>query len=98
MLTVAALSRASLDAPGVALAVASGALTSALGYIVWYTALPQLKVSTAATSQLSVPVLAALGGIVFLGEAMTLRLVVASTAILGGIACVVLGGSEPVKD
>jgi drug/metabolite transporter (DMT)-like permease len=98
MLTVAALSRASLDAPGVALAVASGALTSALGYIVWYTALPQLKVSTAATSQLSVPVLAALGGIVFLGEAMSLRLVVASTAILGGIACVVLGGSEPVKD
>jgi drug/metabolite transporter (DMT)-like permease len=91
VLSAATLPWASLDAHGVACAIASGALASALGYIVWYTALPKLKVSTAATAQLSVPVLAALGGIVFLGEALTLRLVVASVAILGGIACVVIG-------
>ncbi|WP_280154414.1 DMT family transporter [Piscinibacter sp. XHJ-5] len=90
VLSVATLPWASLDARGVAFAIASGALASALGYIVWYAVLPRLKVSTAATAQLSVPMIAALGGIVFLGEAPTLRLVVASAAILGGIACVVM--------
>lgn len=82
---------ASVDKAGLGYAVASGALTSGLGYAVWYTALPALKATTAATVQLSVPVLAALGGIVFLGEAVTLRLALASAAILGGIALVVLG-------
>ena len=81
---------ASLDAAGVWLAVASGALTSGIGYAVWYTALPALKATSAASVQLSVPVLAALGGIAFLGEPLTLRLVLASSAILGGIALVVL--------
>ena len=61
-----------------------------MGYAIWYTAVPALKATTAATVQLSVPVLAALGGIVFLGEAVTLRLGLASLAILGGIALVVL--------
>jgi drug/metabolite transporter (DMT)-like permease len=81
---------ASFDAAGVWYAVISGAVTSALGYIVWYTALPLLKTSTASTAQLSVPVLTALGGIAFLGETMTLRLALASVAILSGIALVVL--------
>jgi drug/metabolite transporter (DMT)-like permease len=81
---------ASLDAAGFWLAVASGALTSGIGYAIWYTALPALKATTAATVQLSVPVIAALGGIAFLGEPLTLRLVLASAAILGGIALVVL--------
>jgi len=81
---------ASLDAAGFWLAVASGALTSGIGYAIWYTALPALKATTAATLQLSVPVIAALGGIAFLGEPLTLRLVLASAAILGGIALVVL--------
>ena len=84
------LQRVTLDAAGIGYALASGALTSGLGYAIWYTAVPALKATTAATVQLSVPVLAALGGIVFLGEAVTLRLGLASLAILGGIALVVL--------
>ena len=79
---------ASLDAAGFGYAVASGALTSGIGYAIWYTALPALKATTAATVQLSVPVIAALGGIAFLGEPVTLRLLLASSAILGGIALV----------
>jgi drug/metabolite transporter (DMT)-like permease len=75
---------------GFGYAVASGALTSGLGYAIWYTALPALKATQAATVQLSVPVIAALGGIVLLGEPLTLRLVVASCAILGGISLVIL--------
>lgn len=81
---------ASLDSAGLLYAVSSGALTSGIGYAIWYTALPALKATHAATVQLSVPVVAALGGVIFLGEAVTLRLVLASTAILGGIALVIL--------
>lgn len=69
-------------------AVASGALTSGLGYAVWYAVLPQWTATKAATVQLSVPVLAAAGGVALLGEAVTPRLVLASAAILGGIALV----------
>lgn len=79
-----------LDSTGFCYAVASGALTSGIGYAVWYTALPALKAAKAATVQLSVPVIAALGGIVFLGEPLTLQLVLASVTILGGIALVIL--------
>lgn len=75
---------------GVWYAILSGAFTSGLGYAVWYTALPALASTTAAAVQLSVPVLAALGGVAFLGEAVSLRLVVASIAIIGGIALVIL--------
>ena len=82
--------RASLDTAGFCYALASGALTSGIGYAIWYTALPALKATQAATVQLSVPVIAALGGIVFLGESLTLRLMLASIAILGGIALVIL--------
>lgn len=81
---------ASLDSAGLWYAIASGALASGIGYAIWYTALPALKATNAATVQLSVPVIAALGGIIFLGEAITLRLVLASVAILGGIALVIL--------
>jgi drug/metabolite transporter (DMT)-like permease len=80
----------SLDSAGFLLAVASGALASGIGYAIWYTVLPALKATNAATVQLSVPVIAALGGIAFLGESVTLRLVLASVAILGGIALVIL--------
>ncbi|TRZ97051.1 MAG: DMT family transporter [Rhodocyclaceae bacterium] len=89
-LSVLALSSASLDRAGLGYAVASGALASGMGYAIWYTALPGLKATSAATVQLSVPVLAALGGVIFLGEAITLRLALASIAILGGIALVIL--------
>lgn len=80
----------SLDTAGLWYAVSSGALASGLGYVIWYSALPALKATNAATVQLSVPVIAALGGIVFLGEPVTLRLALASVAILGGIALVIM--------
>lgn len=89
------LNRASLDTTGVCYAVSSGALASGLGYAVWYTALPALKATHAATVQLSVPVIAAVGGIVFLGEPVTLRLALAAVAILGGIALVILEKQQP---
>ncbi|MFV0672997.1 DMT family transporter [Variovorax sp. tm] len=76
------------DAMGLVLAVASGALTSGLGYAVWYAVLGRLGAMRAATVQLSVPLLAAFGGVLFLSEAITPRLAVASIAILGGIALV----------
>jgi drug/metabolite transporter (DMT)-like permease len=80
----------SLDSAGLGYAVVSGALASGLGYALWYQALPALKATHAATVQLSVPVIAALGGIAFIGETVTLTLVLASGAILGGIALVIL--------
>ncbi|KFN44545.1 DMT family transporter [Arenimonas oryziterrae] len=76
------------DARGALYAVASGAIASGLGYAIWYTALRGLRASSAASVQLSVPVLAAIGGVLFLGESLTLRLVVATLTILGGIALV----------
>lgn len=81
-----------VTAPGLALAVASGAVASGLGYALWYAALPALRATQAALVQLSVPPLAALGGVAFLGESLSLRLVVAAAAILGGIALAVAGG------
>jgi drug/metabolite transporter (DMT)-like permease len=84
------LNRASLNTAGVLYAMASGGLASGIGYAIWYTALPGLKAAQAATVQLSVPVIAALGAILFLGESLSLRLVFASVAILGGIALVTL--------
>jgi drug/metabolite transporter (DMT)-like permease len=80
-----------LDDRGALLAVLSGALASGLGYAIWYAALRGLNATRAATVQLSVPVIAALGGIVFLGEPITLRLTLASVTILGGIALVLFG-------
>jgi len=90
LLSMLTLREVSLDTAGLAYAVASGALASGIGYAIWYTALPALKATSAATVQLSVPVIAALGGVLFLGEAVTLRLALASVAILGGIALVIL--------
>lgn len=74
------------DSSGVAYAVLSGALASGVGYALWYSALPFLRPTKAATVQLSVPVLTAMGGVCLLGEALTLRLVLCSAAVLGGIA------------
>jgi len=79
-----------LDIAGVIYAIISGAITSGLGYVIWYSVLPSLKAASAATVQLSVPVLAATGGILLLGEPITLRYVLASIAVLGGIALVVV--------
>ena len=71
---------------GIGLAFLSGALTSGLGYAIWYAALKELTPSRAAIVQLTVPVIAASAGVLFLDERMTLRLVLASAAILGGVA------------
>ena len=79
----------SLDYPGMLFAVASGALASGIGYAIWYMALPALKTTSAATVQLSVPIIAAIGGMVFLNESPSLRFILASVAILGGIALVI---------
>lgn len=88
LLTVSAIH---LDGRGMAYAMASGALASGLGYAIWYAVLPALAATLAATLQLSVPVIAAVGGVLFLGEAVTLRLSLCSLAILGGIGLVIAG-------
>jgi drug/metabolite transporter (DMT)-like permease len=86
-----------VDLPGTAYAIISGAVTSGLGYVVWYKALSGLKAASAATVQLSVPVLAATGGILLLGEPITLRYMLASVAVLGGIALVVVTAHSPLN-
>jgi drug/metabolite transporter (DMT)-like permease len=86
VLSLASIGSFQIDRMGVAYAVLSGAITSGLGYVLWYAALPALKATSAATVQLSVPAIAALGGVALLSETMSPRLLVASAAILGGIA------------
>jgi drug/metabolite transporter (DMT)-like permease len=73
---------------GLALAAASGAIATGLGYLVWYLALRELPAAHAATVQLSMPALVALGGILFLSEPLTVRMLAASVAMLGGVALV----------
>lgn len=96
LLGVGSLHWIRLDRVGLEYAITSGAITSGLGYVIWYGALTGLKATSAATVQLSVPVLAAVGGIVFLGEAMTLRFFASSLAVLGGIALVVIEKGQAV--
>lgn len=93
--SVLAAPAAALDSAGAACAIASGALTSGVGYALWYSVLPWLPATHAAILQLSVPVIAALGGVALLGETVTLRLFAAALAILGGIALVFIGRKAP---
>ena len=88
-----------LTREGVLLALASGALTSGLGYAIWYAVLPALKSSTAATVQLTVPIIAAAGGAAFVHEALTLRLISASVLMLSGVLLAIVAGnkSAPLK-
>lgn len=90
-LSILFYSNVKIETPGVIYAVASGALTSGLGYALWYTVLPHLRATTAATVQLSVPALAAAGGVLLLFEPVTLRLAVFSAAILGGVGIFIIG-------
>jgi drug/metabolite transporter (DMT)-like permease len=83
---------------GAVYASLSGALASALGYAVWYTALRGLSATGAATVQLSVPMIAALGGVALLGETVSLRLLIAALAILGGIAVVLARPASKLPD
>jgi len=73
------------SAQGVALAVLSGAVTSGLGYALWYSVVPDLGATRAAVAQLTVPVIATLGGLVLLSEAVSLQLLVATVLVLGGV-------------
>jgi len=75
---------------GIALAILAGAVTSGLGYALWYRVLPELDSAVAAVAQLTVPVIAVAGGMVFLGESLGLQTVLASALVLGGVAISVL--------
>ena len=90
LVSIVMIREARVDSLGLIYALISGAITSGLGYVIWYAALPGLNAASAATVQLSVPVLAATGGILLLGEPITLRYVLASVAVLGGIFLVVI--------
>ncbi|NHO66515.1 DMT family transporter [Aestuariicella hydrocarbonica] len=83
--------RFSFSSQGLLLALMSGGLASGVGYAIWYTALRELSATQAAVVQLLVPVIAALGGVMFVSEPITLRLTIAGGVILGGILMVVLG-------
>jgi len=75
---------------GILLAVISGSVTSGLGYVLWYQALKGLSTTLAAIVQLLVPVIAAFGGVIFLAEIVSIRLIIASILILGGVAIAVI--------
>jgi drug/metabolite transporter (DMT)-like permease len=77
---------------GLALALVSGGGTSGLGYVLWYRALPRLSTTQAATVQLTVPILAAIGAVLFLSEALSFRLVVSSICLLGGVSIAMFAG------
>ncbi|MEM1141635.1 MAG: DMT family transporter [Pseudomonadota bacterium] len=89
------LSDVQLSTVGLILAGLSGGLTSGIGYVFWYTALPALSEIEAGVLQLTVPVIAALGGVLFASESVSLRLVVSSVLVLGGILIVILGRRPP---
>ena len=91
------IQRAEVSLPGALLAIASGAIASGLGYAVWYAVLPRLTTGQAATVQLSVPVIAARGGVLLLSEQATVRLLVASGLTLGGIWLVLVQRSRQVS-
>lgn len=91
ILLVITIQDAHYSAAGVLLAVLSGGIASGIGYTIWYIALGGLSTTQAAVVQLSVPVIAAFGGVLFVSEAITARLTVSALMILGGILLVVLG-------
>jgi drug/metabolite transporter (DMT)-like permease len=86
VLNVALRASVTVTPKGAFLAIVSGALTSGLGYAVWYEALPRLKITQAAVAQLAVPVIAAFAAVAFLHEGLNTRIVLSSVAILGGVA------------
>ena len=92
LLELTARAATATTARGITLALISGGVTSGLGYVVWYRALPRLSVTQAAVAQLSVPVIAALGAAVLLHERWSARFVIAGAAVLGGVALVLSTG------
>jgi drug/metabolite transporter (DMT)-like permease len=91
LLAIVTIQNTHYSTEGILLAALSGGIASGIGYTIWYTALGGLSATLAAVVQLSVPVIAALGGIIFVSEAITLRLTLSAIMILGGILLVILG-------
>ena len=85
-----------MDITGIVLAATSGAITSGVGYVIWYAALKRLKITSAAIVQLSVPIIAAVGGAIFLNDVITLRLLIASVTTITGIGLVLMAGVKAV--
>jgi drug/metabolite transporter (DMT)-like permease len=83
---------AALTMPGAALAVVSGAIASGMGYALWYAVLPQLGAARAAVAQLTVPLIAAAGGVLLIGEAVSWRFAASAALVLGGVALAALPG------
>lgn len=90
ILALSAINHLAANLFGIIMAIASGAISSALGYALWYHVLKSLTSTQAAIVQLSVPVIAGIGGLLLLNEPMTQRFVIASVLILGGIAIAIL--------
>jgi len=88
VLSLVSFSSASVVAYGIALALTAGAITSGMGYVIWYAALPLLSATKAASIQLSVPAIAAVGGVIALAEPLSLRIVMATLMLIGGISFV----------
>jgi drug/metabolite transporter (DMT)-like permease len=91
LLTISTFNNLHYSSEGIILALLSGGITSGIGYTIWYIALGGLSSTQAAVVQLSVPVIAALGGVVFVSEAITFRLAISAAMVLGGILIVILG-------
>ena len=92
VVSVLTRSQIAVSTKGILIALAAGAMTSGLGYVLWYTALRNLTATRAAVVQLLVPILAAVGGVVFLSEVISLRLVLSAIVVLGGIALALTAG------
>lgn len=84
-----------ISSTGLLLATLSGAVTSGIGYALWYTVLRQIGATQGAIVQLTVPVIAAFGGTLFLGESWTLRLIISSLLILGGVGMAIIAKQKP---
>ena len=91
LISIPIISQMHLSGRGVLLAILSGAVASGVGYTIWYAALKHITATRAAIVQLSVPVIAAIGGVLFLAETATTRLWIAGALILGGIALTIMG-------
>lgn len=91
LLAIFTMNNINYSSEGIVLALLAGGVTSGIGYTIWYIALDGLSSTQAAVLQLSVPVIAALGGVIFVSEAITFRLTISAAMVLGGILIVVLG-------
>ncbi len=98
VVSVFSLQNLHLSTNGVVFAILSGAITSGVGYAIWYTALQSISSMQAAMVQLSVPILAAAGGVLFLAESVSLRLIVSGLLILGGIFLAIFGNAKLRND